>query len=228
MFYLYEQFWLNGIKLSQANLSSFVISNIAPILTMTFIGIFIKEERKHLKSKYRVISIFLAFISSMLVVVNFSELSVDALDLGLILVIIAALFWGLYTLGIKKFFQESDPLEFCMNTNLLVALYFLITIICVDEFKLLLQINFKTIFALIIVGLIADAFSNITFFKSITMLSAVKANIIFIFTPIVTLLVSALVLKEGMNMQQIIGSGLALIASGFIIYSETLKRKADI
>ncbi|MGE5328348.1 MAG: EamA family transporter, partial [Deltaproteobacteria bacterium] len=77
---------------------------------------------------------------------------------------------------------------------------------------------------LLLAGVIADALSNITFFVGVTRVSAIKANIIFLLAPIISLVVTRTTLNENLTSQQFVGCMLTLLASVLLTANEFRKK----
>ena len=225
IFYLFVQLYITGISLSKANLSSFIMSGLGPIITIIVLGLFIAEERKQLKNTYVKASIIIGLTGAVLVMLNLKQGLNFTLDFGLFLVFLGAVAWALYAMLIRKYFSQVNPIIFCRNVIGLNAMFFFFTIIITKEIFLLNTLSVKLILGLIAAGLIADAISNITFFLGMTKVSAINANIILLLAPVISLIVSKITLNESLAQQQLIGCLMTLLASFLLIFVEIKKNK---
>ncbi|MGE5473868.1 MAG: DMT family transporter [Ignavibacteriales bacterium] len=224
VFYAFAQLYIFGISISKANIASFIMSGLGPVITIVILALFIKEERNLTKDIWVNTSIAIGFIGALLVMLNFSGSVKYGLDFGAFIVLLGAIFWAIYTTLIRKYFSDVSPIIFCRNIIMMNCLFFFVTILCTGElFKIggftLLQIGM-----LLLAGVIADAFSNITFFLGVTKVSAIKANIIFLLAPIISLAVTRATLNESLTTQQFIGCMLTLLASILLSVKEFKKK----
>jgi len=222
--YAFAQFYIFGISLSKANIASFIMSGLGPVITIIILALFIKEERKHTKDFWVKTSIVIGFIGAVLVMLNFSGGIQYGLDFGAFMVLLGAIFWAIYTMLIRKYFSDVSPIIFCRNIIIMNCLFFFVTIIFTGELFQLGNLTLLQIGLLLLAGIIADAFANITFFLGITKVSAIKANVIFLLAPIISLVVARITLNESLTLQQFIGCMLTLLASILLTANEFRKR----
>jgi drug/metabolite transporter (DMT)-like permease len=133
---------------------------------------------------------------------KFDTVNGSIIDLGLSLVFIATIFWGIYTTLIKIHFDKFDSMVFMRNIVIIVEVLLLITVFVTGEITQITSIDISTIIGLFAMALVADVISNITFFIGITNLSPIKANVIFLFAPVIALIASNIVLNESLTLYQ--------------------------
>lgn len=80
------------------------------------------------------------------------------------------------------------------------------------------NVTFRTVFILVFVFFIASFICNLLYLHILKKDTIISPLIIFILTPIITILISALVLNEILNIKQIFGCILVSIGIFFLVY----------
>jgi drug/metabolite transporter (DMT)-like permease len=223
--YGFAELFISGIGLSKANISSFVNAGLGPIISIVVLATFIAEERKFLKNFYVWIAIITGLIGSALVMLNFQNGSNLSIDMGIVLVIISSFSWAGYTTIAKKYFSNFPPIIFLRNVIITTSLLFLLTIIFTKEIFLVTKVNMYILAGMIATGVLSDALTNITFFLGIKKIPAVKANILILIVPIITIITSWIVLHEPITLQQLTGCIIVFSANILLVYKDFKKDK---
>jgi drug/metabolite transporter (DMT)-like permease len=219
LLYITNEFFITGITLSKANISAFVMEGIGPIITIIVFSLFIIEERKALKNRYVQAAILAALIGSFLVMVNLKTSLSTSFDIGAFLVLIGAILWSFFSLVVKKDFKGFPAVIFLRNSMGIGTILFFITIIFTKEIFVLYGVNFYILLNMMFPGVLAFI-SSIAFYKGIIAVPAINANLIFLLGPIITVLISKLILNEMLTVQQVIGCSLVFIANVLLLYFE--------
>lgn len=216
LIYLNNVFYIAGIAKSKANVASFIMEGIGPIITIIVFSLFIVEERKMIKKWYAKASILVALIGTSFVMVDYKTSSLISFDIGAFMVLIGAVIWSFFSLIVKKDFINYSAVIFSRNTTGICTMLFLITIIFTGEIFILPGINIYLFLGMILAGMVISV-SSITFYKGIVAVPAVNANLIFLLGPIITVFISKFTLNETMTFQQIIGCILVLSANVLLL-----------
>lgn len=224
VFYAFAQLYIFGISISKANIASFIMSGLGPVITIVILAIFILEERRQTKDLWVITSIIIGFTGAILVMLNFSGGVKYGLDFGAFVVLLGAVCWSIYTMLIRKYFSDVSSIIFCRNILIMSCIFFFITILFTGELYQIGKLTLLQISLLLLAGVIADALSNITFFVGVTRVSAIKANIIFLLAPIISLVVTRTTLNENLTSQQFVGCMLTLLASVLLTANEFRKK----
>jgi len=86
------------------------------------------------------------------------------------------------------------------------------------------NISYKNIFILIFIFFIASFICNLIYLNILKKDTIISPLIIFILTPVVTIISSSLILNEILNIKQLIGCALVSIGIIFIVYYQTPKK----
>ena len=221
LYYLLENIALSYTLASNVG----VIISIAPFFTAILSHIFMKTEER-LR-----INFFLGFIVAMagILIISFNGKELEIKPIGDILAIAAALVWAIYSLLTRKI--SSYGYNTIQTTKRIFAygIVFMIPTLFFFEFNLDLarMTNIKYLFNLIFLGLGASALCFVTWNYAVKLLGAVKTSVYIYMVPVITIVASAIVLREQITLAMGVGTALALV--GLILSQPkiTLKKKNE-
>ncbi|AFS79646.1 drug/metabolite transporter, EamA family [Gottschalkia acidurici 9a] len=204
LYFLVENIALDFTLASNVGL----IVSINPIITAIIAHIFTRDEKI---SKMLVIGCLISILGVFLVIFN-GTFRLDINPLGDILALIAAILWALYSLLLKKVDKRYSSLYVVRRT----FFYGLITMIPAilllkDDISFNYEINLSLIYNMIFLGLGASALCFVLWNKSISIIGIVKASSYIYLVPLITMVTSAIVLREKISVTMIIGCILILI-----------------
>ena len=221
LYYLLENIALSYTLASNVG----IIISIAPFFTAILSHIFMKTEER-LR-----INFFLGFIVAMagILIISFNGKELEIKPIGDILAIAAALVWAIYSLLTRKI--SSYGYNTIQTTKRIFAygIVFMIPTLFFFEFNLDLarMTNIKYLFNLIFLGLGASALCFVTWNYAVKLLGAVKTSVYIYMVPVITIVASAIVLREQITLAMGVGTALALM--GLILSQPkiTLKKKNE-
>lgn len=220
---------LSGIFLGVNWLLLFVSYNYIPVSTATLcyymapifvvaLSPFIFKEKMTIK---KIICIIITFIGGMLVFGVFDNKTRGVNNLyGIILGLGAALFYALVVILNKKITCKNpyDKTIIQLGISALVMIPFVIN----DFYSITFSI--KSVILLIIVGVIHTGIAYALYFSSLDKLNSFSISIMSYIDPVVAVLLSALILKENLTLNVILGA-IMIIASSIISEVQTKKIK---
>ncbi len=195
-----------------------VVVSLAPMFTVLLAYFFLKEE----KPKWQ---FFLGFVVAMsgITLISFrGESSVSFHALGDFLALLAALFWAIYTVVLRKYVpMEKNMLAITKR----IIFYGLITMIpCSLFFGMPVNpmefFNETYLIPIMFLGVGASAICYLTWNWTLHTLGALKASNYIYAVPVITIIASAIILKETVTLTVVIG---ALLAIAGLIISEKNK-----
>ena len=137
---------------------------------------------------------------------------------------IIAMVWGSIPI-IIKFHLSFLPHAFIIFLQSVVLFLSALTYVFFFRYKDFIQgyrnVSYKNIFLLIIVFFIASFICNLLYLHILKRDSIISPLIVFILTPLITILISSLVLEEVLNIKQLFGCILISIGIFFLIYFKT-------
>ena len=221
LYYLLENIALSYTLASNVG----IIISIAPFFTAILSHIFMKTEER-LR-----INFFLGFIVAMagILIISFNGKELEIKPIGDLLAIAAALVWAIYSLLTRKI--SSYGYNTIQTTKRIFAygIVFMIPTLFFFEFNLDLarMTNIKYLFNLIFLGLGASALCFVTWNYAVKLLGAVKTSVYIYMVPVITIVASAIVLREQITLAMGVGTALALV--GLILSQPkiTLKKKNE-
>ena len=221
LYYLLENIALSYTLASNVG----IIISIAPFFTAILSHIFMKTEER-LR-----INFFLGFIVAMagILIISFNGKELEIKPIGDILAVAAALVWAIYSLLTRKI--SSYGYNTIQTTKRVFAygIVFMIPTLFFFEFNLDLarMANIKYLFNLIFLGLGASALCFVTWNYAVKLLGAVKTSVYIYMVPVITIVASAIVLREQITLAMGVGTALALV--GLILSQPkiTLKKKNE-
>lgn len=188
-----------------ANVS--VLVSVAPLFTALVSRAFLGEE---LKSNF-----FLGFtvaIAGIILIAFNGSLVLKLNPLGDVLSLSAALVWAIYSVLIKQISaRETDTLKL---TRKVVSYGVLFVLLLLPFFGFRLNLARllapESLLNLIFLGVIASAICYVTWNYAVRQLGPVKTSVYIYLIPVVTIVASLLLLKEGITLAAGVGMGLIL------------------
>ena len=145
--------------------------------------------------------------------------------IGVLLAGGSAIFYAFYTLYSTKILKKYSPLEAVTFSYFFSVLVFFIKLISNDEFNLTL--NIRTWIMIIIISVIS--FLGFLFFlKALTLAKTINVSIVTMCEPVITILLSVILLNESLNCLQIFGIALVIIAVYKIIFNKEKSKEKSI
>ncbi len=184
----YQFLFSSGIRLSSASFSA-LVSSTSPIW-VALIGIFFKVRL----SKNQIIGSGVAILG--VVLLTFENLNLGVNFLGVLLLLGSQIVWAIYTLASKPIMTRLEPLEFTGFTFALGSLPYLLY--CIPVF---FTPEIKNIAAPYWIGaagsaILAQVIGFIGWFTGARTLGAARVAVMLNITPVVGVLLAALVLHE--------------------------------
>ena len=200
---------LQNIALSYtlaANVS--VLISTAPLFTALVSRLVLNER---LKANF-----FLGFTAAMagIILIAFNGSLVLKLNsLGDLLSILAALVWAFYSVVIRKISAGGSAMLTVTHRVFFYGLLFALPVLPLFEFRLDLErlTVLSNLLSLLFLGVVALALCYITWNVAVSILGPVKASSYIYMVPLVTIVISALVLHESITLMAGIGMALVLI-----------------
>ena len=215
LYYLLENIAL--IYTLAANVS--IINCCAPFLTAIFAFCFMKNNEKINRN------FFLGFLVSIIGIwfILFNGNKIHLNPIGDILAMCAAVSWAIYSILIRKIYEYKIPTLIITRKTFLYGIIFMIPFLFLFNFRLDLSrfLNITNLVNLLFLGFVASGVCFLTWNKSIKILGAVKSGVYLYLIPVVTVILSSIILKEPISIFLITGIILTILG---LIVSE-LKRK---
>lgn len=208
LYYLLENVALTYTMASNVG----VIISIAPFFTAIFTGLFIKEEKP--KRNF-----FIGFAVSMLgiVLISFNGSKFQLNPIGDILAIAAALVWACYSVLARKISEFGYSVILTTRRTFFYGILFMIPMLLFFDLKTDISrfAHMPYLLNIIYLGVGASALCFVTWNFAVKILGAVKTGIYIYSVPVVTLITSALILREPLTGISVVGAILAV--SGLFI-----------
>lgn len=192
---IYYILQVNGLSMTKAVISEFIGTTMTTISTIVILAIFIKCERKQIMNKYTMLALIIAISGTFLTTLG--DLSFG-LDFGAILIIIADIFWGLYTMIYIKINEKVSAIK--VNRDLgIVAL----------------------------ISIIIDVGTIMTYYVAVRIISGVKCSILSLVSPIISFILSYFYLGERIVFMQFCGCILLFASSILLVIKDYINNKKD-
>ena len=201
-----------------------VIVSIAPFFTAIFAHFFLYGER--LRPQF-----FIGFVAAIsgIVLISFNGSTVLKLNpLGDLLAVLAAAIWGVYSILVRKIADFGYNTVQTTQRMFFYGIVFMIPALFLMDFSPDWPLFLKPVnlFNILFLGIIASAACFVSWNLATKYIGAVKTSVYIYFTPVVTIITSALVLKEKITAVALIGTVLTLF--GLVLSEIPLPfRKAD-
>ena len=214
---LYFAFENNGVKILPASSASLITATV-PIATLILESIFFKTKL----SKVKIISIILSFIGVLLIVdIDFKNLSSVAshdYTKGYILMFGAVGCWVIYTLSTKKLYEKYSQLAVVFYQQLFGTIFFIPFIFF--EKTNLSNIDGVIVLNILYLGVICSALGYCTYVYALGQLGASSTSLFINIIPLVAVVASFFILKESINITQVLGGVLIILSVYFVSFFE--------
>ena len=196
-----------GVKRINANLASIIIS-MNPLFTMIFARFLVGEPFTKKKALVLVIS----FIG-LLVVLNPATLFTGSIDpFGLIITLLAAISFGLFTaMGKKRLAKIGGMAQNSFSFLLGCAVLFIVMLVA--KIPVVEGITLQSLPVLLYLGIFVTGAGYICFLKAIEIAGPSNASIAFFIKPVLAPVIAFLVLGEKFTWNLIVGIVIILIGS---------------
>lgn len=219
---LYFIFQNSALSLTQASNVSVLIS-ISPLFTAIFSRFFAKEERFQS-------SFFIGFGVSIIGIflIGFNGNFILKLNpLGDILAILSAVVWAVYTIIMKRISSLNFSTVQFTRKIFFYGLLLLLPFLKIMGFHLDLS-GFNSIpnlLNILFLGIGASALCYVTWNYAVSVLGALKTSVYIYLIPIITIIISAIVLREKITLVALLG--VLLILSGLYISGRNKKPSTE-
>lgn len=204
LYYLLENIALTYTMASNVG----IIISVAPFFTAILSHIFMKTEEKLTAGFF--VGFAVAMTGICLISFNGSELKLNAV--GDILSVIAALVWAIYSLLARKIAGYGYNTIQTTRRVFTYGIIFMTPALFLYDFKwdFTRFLNQYNLLNLIFLGLGASALCFVTWNYAVKLLGAVKTSIYIYIVPVITVIASAIILKEAITPMMTVGTVLTL------------------
>lgn len=205
---LYFIFQNIALKYTLASIAGILIS-VSPFFTAILSYFFLKGEELR-------VNFFIGFILSIIgiIIVSFNgNYTLEINPLGDILSILSALVWSIYSILMKKISSNNYNNIQCTRKIFFYGLIFLIpTLKFFDfHFDLIRFYSMSNLLNTLYLGLGASALCFVTWNYAVSILGTIKTSVYIYIIPIITILVSVIVLHEKVTLTSLFGVLLILL-----------------
>lgn len=204
LYYLLENIALTYTMASNVG----VIISIAPFFTVILTHLFTKEEKL-------CVNFFIGFIVAMvgICLISFNGAKMQLNPIGDLLAIVAAIVWACYSVLTRKISNFGYHTIQTTRRIFTYGIIFMIPAVFLSDCHIGIErlSNLVYLGNLIFLGLGASALCFVTWNTSVKILGAVKTSIYIYLVPVITVVTSALILKEKITVISSIGTILTLI-----------------
>lgn len=217
VYYLLENIALTYTQASNVG----VIISAAPFFTAILSSLILRNENK-LRIRF-----FIGFIMAMLgiLLISFKGTGMQINPVGDVLALLAALSWAFYSVLTKKISEFGYSSVQATRRVFAYGVVFMIPAMFLFDFKLYIErfTNKINLFNILFLGVGASALCFVTWNYAVKVLGAVKTSVYIYLVPVITVIASALILKEEISAKTIVG--IALTMAGLFISEEKHKKQ---
>ena len=204
VYYLFENIALTFTQASNVG----VIISAAPFFT-AILSCFTIEKDSKLNVRF-----FIGFVIAMsgIFLISFRGNNVQIHPVGDLLAILAAFSWACYSVLTKKISEFGYPSIQITRRVFAYGLVFMIPTMIPFHFKLNLDrfADKVNLFNILFLGIGASALCFVTWNYAVKVIGAVKTSLYIYLVPVITVIVSALILKEVISAKTVIGMALTM------------------
>lgn len=221
LFYLLQ---VNGINMTKAVISEFIGGTMTTISTIVILAIFIKSERKQILNKYTLIALIIAIIGTFFTALG--DISFG-LDFGVVLIIIADIFWGLYMMTYMKIDTNISAMRVNRDLGIISILIYTVILLVTKQFGEIFNLGIINILKIAFASVLIDIGTIITYYVAIRIISGVKCSILTLASPIISFTLSYLWLGERIALMQYVGC-ILLFASSILLVIKDISNNSKI
>lgn len=204
LYYLFENIALTYTMASNVG----VIISISPFFTALLSRAFMRSEEK-LRASF-----FIGFAAAMtgVALISFHGSRLELNPLGDLLAVLAAFVWACYSILTKKISSFGYPVILVTRRTFFYGILFMIPALFLLDFEPgLSRFTDRTcLFNIVYLGLGASALCFVTWNAAVKVLGAVRTSVYIYMVPVVTVVTSALILKEPVTWVSVFGTALAV------------------
>lgn len=204
-------FQMYSVKYTTASASSFLL-NVNPVITFVLSIIILKERHKW----WGALGVLISFAGVFFIAVDIREISTffsSETTLGNFLGFMSGVSWAAYTVYLKKFLKERDPITTTTWTLSFSAIILLIIMLAVDR-NFTVGTRYYHIITLVFLGVVPTAIAFTLWFETIRRIPVQKASVFQFLIPIIATLF-ALAIQETIDWFFALGG--VLIIAGLLI-----------
>ena len=200
-------------KYTYASNVSLIVSSI-PIITSILAHLINKDEKIN---KKLIIAFFFSLTGIVLVVISKGEI-IELSFSGDIFALIAAIIFSFYNIVIRRINKEIHVLDIVRKSIFFGLVFIIITYLFKpDKSNLLLVFQIPDLLHLLFLGIFASGLCFILWNKAVKEIGSIKASQYIFLAPILTGVLSVIILNEPFNFIKILGMGIILIG---VFYSQ--------
>lgn len=205
LYFLQATFYFSSVSYIPASLTALILY-VYPVI-VAILSFFIDKE---ILSKKVYVSIAFSLVGLVLVLGASIQ---NVHPLGILLAFLAAITYSLYIVFGNKVVKQVSPLVATAFIVLFAAISFLLSGWVTDGLRF--NLNLQAWINLLGIVLISTVFANVAFFKGLEFIGSTRSAVLSTVEPLVTVLLSTLILYEHMSVFQLIG-GLFVISSAIL------------
>ena len=214
-----------AVNTTTASTASFLLNS--NIILIPIIAFFIIKERI---TKRYFIGLALALVGVFFVIFDENLLDLANLSLGSVggnlLALGSGLSWALYTVFLKKFFSDDNPLLVTFVSLLMGSFYLVFFAFLIPPIDM--SINLLGIFLILVIAILGTSFAYSLWLDILSYLTATETGIIQALVPIFSVVWSVAFLKEGQLITYFFGIGAVLIIASIIIVEQRREKSLEL
>ncbi|OGJ50835.1 hypothetical protein A2335_00040 [Candidatus Peregrinibacteria bacterium RIFOXYB2_FULL_32_7] len=206
-----------GLKYSSSIMGGILI-NTSPIF-MLFLSIILLKEYPNRNKILGIILGFTGIIIMTLIGEDFSNFSIQNTFLGNIMLLTVALSWAVYSIIIKKFLKDFQPLTLTFVSCFIGTILFVPVTIITSDITELFTYNFTSWIIILYLGIFGSAASFFLWNYGVKYIEISRASIFQYLSPTIAILIGFFFLHERIDFFDMIS--IILIFSGIYISERT-------
>lgn len=167
---------------------------------------------------------FVGFVVAMagILLISFNGSKLELNPMGDLLAVLAALAWACYSILTRKIGSFGYPVILTTRRTFFYGILFMLPTLFLFDFEMGLErfADSAYLFNILYLGLGASALCFVTWNYAVKALGAVRTSVYIYMVPVITIITSALVLKEPVTWISAVGTGLAVAGLFISEYSE--------
>ena len=214
-----------SINKTDAALAALIAEGFGNVVPSVIVAIFIVSEREIFKKKYIQICIAISFLASIVLAINFNEVSNINVNVGALYMVVSQLAWGFFVMNVQKSAEKVYLIDWYAKSILIVTALFGVLVIVNGELNELLTLSPMLLFKLIVIGVVLDSTVTLTYYTGIKIISVVKSGIVLVLTPVLSVVLANIFLGEELASEHIMAGAVIVIVNIYMILKDLFIEK---
>ena len=223
--FIFQEIWVQSIYWTTPT-TAVLLSKLDIVSIASLSALFFVDERRIVKNKFFLLGATLALLGVVGVVLGKGEGLDDQFNIGIGLLLLRSLIWGIYIVSVKALVKKEEPLVAAAWIYLFASIMLLPVAALWGDLSRVVEVPLTTNVMLFGSGALCVGLGNALNFTAIKHIGSTVSTTLLLVTPFTAGVLSYFFCDEELTALQII-SGLVIIASCWLIVRKVVAREEE-